>query len=77
MPIHRVKKKIKHMVDVNPSGANGYKYETLATDLVKLLETCLPYEVKREEEFEPIKNLVGKDSVESARELLRKSGVEI
>ena len=77
MPMHRVKKKIKHMGDGNPSEVNGYKYETLATDLVKLLETCLPYEVKREEEFAPIKNLVGKDSVESTRELLRKNGVEL
>lgn len=77
MPIHRVKKKIKHMGDGNPSEFYGYKYETLATDLVKLLETCLPYEVKREEEFAPIKNLVGKDSVESTRELLRKNGVEL
>lgn len=77
MPIHRVKKKIKHMNDRNPSEVNGYKYETLATDLVSLLEKCLPYEVEREDEFAPIKNLVGKDSVESARELLRKNGVEI
>lgn len=55
----------------------GYKYETLATDLVKLLETCLPYEVKREEEFAPIKNLNGKYSVESASTMLMKKGIEL
>lgn len=77
MPIHRVKKKIKHMNDRNSSEVNGYKYETLATDLVKLLETCLPFEVVREEEFAPIKNLKGKDSVESARTMLEEKGIEL
>ena len=37
----------------------------------------LAYEVVREKEFAPIKNKTGVDSVESARELLKKNGIEL
>ena len=39
------------------------------------MESCLPFEVVREKEFAPIKNKTGVDSVESARELLKKNGI--
>jgi UDP-N-acetylglucosamine/UDP-N-acetylgalactosamine diphosphorylase len=60
-----------------PEEPNGYKFEILITDLLAYLTDCLPYEVVREEEFAPIKNKEGVDSVESARELLRKNGVKL
>ena len=45
--------------------------------MIKLMESCLPYEVERKKEFAPVKNAVGTDSVESARELLKQNGIEL
>ena len=45
--------------------------------MIQMLDSCLPFEVVREKEFAPIKNKTGVDSVESARELLRKNGIEL
>ena len=81
LPMHVVEKKIPYMdkdgKDVKPAEPNGYKFETLAVDLVRELETCLPYEVAREREFAPIKNKTGIDSVESARALCKLNGIEL
>ena len=46
-------------------------------DMIHELESCLPFEVIREKEFAPIKNATGVDSVETARELLKKNGIEL
>ena len=81
IPVHVVKKKIPHIdekgVFIKPESENGYKFETLILDMVRLMDTCLPFEVEREKEFAPIKNKVGIDSVESARRLLEKNGVQL
>ncbi len=81
LPPHVVEKKIPYMDDdgnmINPEEPNGLKYETLILDMIKMLDTCLGYEVVREKEFAPIKNKEGVDSVDSARELLKINGVEI
>ena len=81
MPLHIVEKKIPY---IDPDGTahkpdtpNGYKFETLILDMVHMMDDCLPYEVDREKEFAPVKNKTGVDSVETARELLRKNGVEL
>ncbi len=80
MPLHIVEKKIPHInekgLPIQPEKENGYKFEYLATDTVRDMLSCLSFEVVREKEFAPIKNKEGIDSVESARELLRKNGVE-
>lgn len=80
-PVHKVAKKIPYINDngnlIEPSEPNGYKYETLILDMIKLLDSCLPYEVIREKEFAPIKNLHGVDSVDTARELLIKNGIKL
>lgn len=81
MPVHVVEKKIPY-IDAQgnyhkPEKPNGYKFETLAVDLVAMMENTLPYEVIRDREFAPIKNLHGVDSLDSARELLEKNGVEL
>ncbi len=81
MPIHVVEKKIP-CIDaegnpVSPAEPNGYKYETLILDMIHLMDSCLSYEVVREKEFAPIKNLTGIDSLESARKLLELNGIEL
>ena len=81
IPIHIVEKKIECLcedgVTRKPEKENGKKFETLVVDLIKPMESVLPFEVEREKEFAPIKNKTGVDSVESARELLKKNGVEL
>lgn len=81
MPLHVVKKKIPYIDEngdlVKPTEPNGYKFEQLVLDMIHQLSSCLPYEVVREKEFAPIKNPTGIDSVESARELLKKNNIEL
>ena len=80
LPVHKAKKKIPYwdgQSAVYPTEENGYKYEMLATDLVAYMGSCLPYEVRREVEFAPVKNKTGVDSVESAREMLIAAGFEL
>lgn len=81
LPIHIAKKKIPYMnkdgVLITPEEANGYKFETLVLDMVHMQDSCLSFEVVRDREFAPVKNATGTDSVETARELLRKNGVEL
>ena len=81
MPLHIVEKKIPYIDKegrlINPEGPNGYKFESLVLDMIHLMKSCLPFEVIREKEFAPIKNKTGIDSVDTARELLKKNGVEL
>ena len=80
LPYHIAEKKVAYIVDgklVQPSEPNAYKFETLAVDMVRLMGTCLAFEVEREKEFAPVKNATGVDSVESARELLLKNGIKL
>ena len=80
-PLHIVEKKIPYMAKdgtyVKPEKPNGYKFESLVLDMIHQLDSCLPFEVRREYEFAPIKNKTGIDSVESARELCRQNGIEL
>ncbi len=79
LPVHLVKKKVPYLneegVLVTPEEPNAYKCETLILDMVKLMGDCLPFEVVREQEFAPVKNRTGIDSVDTARELLLLNGV--
>ena len=81
MPVHIVEKKVPYIdengVSVKPEKPNAYKFETLVVDMIYLMDNCLSFEVDREKEFAPVKNATGVDSVESARELLQKNGIEI
>ncbi len=81
MPLHIVEKKVPYIdengVAVKPETPNAYKFETLILDMVYMMDNCLSFEVEREKEFAPVKNPSGVDSVESARELLQKNGIEI
>ncbi|MDE7082194.1 MAG: UTP--glucose-1-phosphate uridylyltransferase [Clostridia bacterium] len=80
LPYHLAEKAIPHMEDgerVVPNQPCGYKLETLIVDMVKFMDSCLAYEVEREKEFAPVKNLSGTDSVDTARELLAKNGITL
>lgn len=80
LPYHKAQKAIPHIengVKVSPNTPCGYKFETLTTDMIKLMGNCLAVEVERDKEFAPIKNRTGIDSVDTARELLKKNGVEL
>ena len=87
MPVHVVKKKVPFLqksdtsstgyVTVNPEEPNAYKLETLTLDFVRMMGSCLPFEVVREYEFAPIKNAMGIDSVQSARKMLLNIGYEL
>jgi len=81
LPLHVVEKKIPYLDEngapVKPEAPNGYKYEQLVLDMIHEMDSCLPFEVVREQEFAPIKNKTGVDSVESARILVQKNGIVI
>ena len=81
LPLHVVEKKVPYIdEDGNsnkPEEPNAYKFETLILDMVYMMDNCLSFEVEREKEFAPVKNATGTDSVDSARELLQKNGIEI
>ena len=80
LPTHIVEKKIPYMDaegnQIKPDKPNGYKFETLVLDMIHMMDNCLSFEVEREKEFAPIKNATGVDSLESARELMKKNGIE-
>lgn len=81
LPLHIVKKKVPYL-DENgdrqtPEEPNAFKFETLILDMIYMMDDCLSFEVEREREFAPVKNATGVDSVESARELLKKNGIEL
>lgn len=81
LPVHAVKKKIPYIDDdgipIEPDIPNGYKFETLILDMVRMMDGCLPFEVERSREFAPVKNKSGVDSIDTARDLLRKNHIEI
>lgn len=81
LPVHVVEKKIPYIDDegklIKPTEPNGYKFETLVVDMVAMMTGSVPYEVIREKEFAPIKNLHGVDSLDSARELLKANNIEL
>ena len=81
MTYHIARKKI-NCIDkdgniVEPEDANGCKFELFIFDLLRDIPGCLPFEVVRENEFAPVKNRTGVDSVESARRLLLMNGVAL
>lgn len=81
LPLHVVRRKASYLNEegrlMKPEEPNGIKFECLVLDMIHRMKSCLPFEVVREKEFAPIKNMTGIDSVESARELLKRNGVEL
>ncbi|MFG0276007.1 MAG: UTP--glucose-1-phosphate uridylyltransferase [Phycisphaerales bacterium] len=74
LPFHRAEKKVAH-IDlesggrIEPDTPNAIKLETFVFDALPICERSIVLEVDRVEEFAPIKNATGADSVESSRRL--------
>ena len=81
LPLHFAHKKIPYVDEqgsrVEPEAPNGWKFEYFIFDILSRLGRCLPYEVVRESSFAPVKNATGVDSVETARELCKRNGIEL
>lgn len=90
LPFHRAEKKIPHVnpatgEKVTPSANNGVKLEKFVFDALALAKSSIVVETDRREEFAPIKNATGVDSVESSARLqteraarwLESAGVEV
>ena len=76
LPYHTAFKKATYIdKDGNkivPDKPNAYKFEAFLFDAFGDLDDMAVLRVKREEEFAPVKNAIGEDSPETARELYRK-----
>ena len=71
LPYHRAEKKvafINHNGDlINPVEPNAVKFETFVFDALPLARNPLILEADRLEEFSPVKNMTGVDSLESSQ----------
>jgi UDP-N-acetylglucosamine/UDP-N-acetylgalactosamine diphosphorylase len=71
LPYHRALKRVPHVTPdgatVSPQEPNAVKFETFIFDALPFAERTVTLEVRREEEFSPIKNAEGQDSPESCR----------
>lgn len=90
LPFHRAEKKVPHVDPaggrvVKPAENNAVKLEKFVFDALALCRASIVCETDRVEEFAPIKNATGDDSVESSRRIqtrraarwLESVGVEI
>ncbi len=71
LPFHAAHKRVVHLDEaghtVEPEGPNGIKFERFVFDGVPLARNPLVMEVRREDEFAPVKNFEGEDSPATAR----------
>ncbi len=76
LPYHSAFKKATYLDEngnvIKPEEPNAYKFESFIFDAFNKLDEMLVLRVKREEEFAPVKNKEGIDSVETAIELYNK-----
>lgn len=70
LPFHRAQKKIRAFTPGGFREMEGLKYEKFVFDALLLTDRNLVCETLREEEFAPVKNAAGVDSVESAQALM-------
>jgi len=71
LPFHLAEKRSPYLDEagrlVQPEGKNVYKFETFIFDALRDAKRSVILEVRREEEFSPVKNATGKDSPETCR----------
>ncbi len=71
LPYHLARKKVPYVDErgdvVSPSEPNGIKFESFVFDGLPLAKSVVAMEVRRTEEFAPVKNKTGEDSPESSR----------
>ena len=76
LPYHQAFKKANYIDEngklIEAAEPNAYKFESFIFDAFGMLDEILLMRAKREEEFAPVKNAVGQDSPETARELYLK-----
>ena len=76
LPYHSAFKKATYLNAngevIKPEEPNSYKFESFIFDSFNKLDDMLIFRVKREEEFAPVKNKEGVDSVDTAIELYNK-----
>ncbi len=90
LPYHRAVKKVPHIdletgEAVQPAEPNGVKLERFVFDAIPMAGASIVYETDRVEEFAPVKNAEGVDSIVTSKELqteraarwLEAAGVEI
>jgi len=74
LPLHRAVKKIPYIdekaVLVAPAEPNGIKLESFIFDALPLASKSIILQTLREQEFTPVKNAVGINSAETAREMI-------
>ncbi len=70
LPFHTARKKIRSYSEDGAVEIEGFKFEKFVFDALQLTEKNVIFETVREEEFAPVKNASGVDSVESARRLM-------
>ena len=71
LPYHRAEKKVAYLNEegetVTPKEPNAVKFETFVFDALPLARNPLIFEADRLEEFSPVKNKIGVDSLESSQ----------
>jgi UDP-N-acetylglucosamine/UDP-N-acetylgalactosamine diphosphorylase len=70
LPFHVARKKIKKYTPQGPAEIDGFKFEKFVFDALPLAGKSVIMECLREEEFGPVKNASGVDSVETSRKLM-------
>ena len=74
LPFHRAVKKVPHFdpatgLPVDPQEPNAIKLERFVFDAIALADRSIVVETDRVEEFAPVKNATGADSIESSKRL--------
>ena len=71
LPYHRAEKKVAYINDegelISPDQPNAVKFETFVFDALPFAKNPLIFEADRLEEFSPVKNMTGVDSLESSQ----------
>jgi UDP-N-acetylglucosamine/UDP-N-acetylgalactosamine diphosphorylase len=71
LPFHRADKKVPSIDEkgrtVEPESPNGIKFESFIFDALAYAKNPVTLEVRRAEEFSPVKNATGVDSPETAQ----------
>lgn len=70
LPFHTARKKIRAFHGGAGKEIDGFKFEKFVFDALPLTEKNVVFETVREEEFAPVKNASGVDSVESAQMMM-------
>lgn len=72
LPFHRAVKKVAHVdpltgAPIDPAEPNAVKLERFVFDAISMAERSIVVETDRVEEFAPVKNATGADSIESSK----------